>query len=257
VIEKNLFSCYNNFKYYKSKHKDMTQKGTFLQRISVRKGALALASFLVVASAGSYALASNTSNFQLTINPGTLSIDIVNGSYVTVASPTVVFGAVTTGFSCQTPGATGTFGTATQKLYIANPDAADNGWTASLAASDPTDEWSDTVPLDFNDPTGTPSGCADGADADSSKGKMTVNASGATLANGQCTGCNTSNVTLGSSASFSEGVLDSVTVASAAAAANDIADYTVQGVAVSQTIPSSQPASSGYDINMVLSIVAL
>lgn len=226
--------------------------------VSFVKKTLSTVSMMVLMFAGSYALASSTSNFQLTINPGTLSIDIVNGSYVAVASPSVVFGAVNASFGCQTPGASGTFGTATQQIYIANPDAADNGWTASLAASAPTNLWSSATGLDFNDPSGTPAGCADGGgDTDTRGGQMTVNPSGATLANGQCTGCNTSNVTLGSSAAFDEGTTDSITVASAAAAANDIADYTVQGVAVTQTIPGSQPAANDYDINMVLSIVAL
>ncbi len=118
-----------------------------------------------------YVLASSTSNFTQTINPGSLAVDIVDGSYVTVGSPSVAMNAATFSFTCQT--ATGTFGTASQQIYVANPDAADNGWVVSLAASSPTAYWNSAgTKMDFNDPTS--SGCTDGADTDSYKGQMTV-----------------------------------------------------------------------------------
>jgi flagellin-like hook-associated protein FlgL len=100
--------------------------------------------------------AAQTSNFTQTINAGTLSIDIVDGSYVTVGSPSVTMSAKTFSFTCLTGGSasTGTFGTTTQRIYIKNPDGADNGWTASLAASAPTAVWDGAVSdYDFNDPT--------------------------------------------------------------------------------------------------------
>src|SRR3989338_11086117 len=78
-----------------------------------------------------YVLASSTSNFQQTVNAGTLAVDIVDASYVTVGSPSVTMGAVTFAFTCQT--ATGSFGSASQVIYVSNPDAADNGWVVSLA----------------------------------------------------------------------------------------------------------------------------
>lgn len=59
-------------------------------------------------------------------------------------------------------------GTATQKIYVQNPDAADNGWTMSLAAATTTASWVGTGgSMDFNDPTSI--GCTDGADADGNK----------------------------------------------------------------------------------------
>jgi hypothetical protein len=95
---------------------------------------------------------SATSSFTQTINPGTLTVDIVDGSYVTVASPAVAMNAVTFSFACQT--ATGTFGTGTQNIYVKNPDAADNGWVVSLAAAAPTAFWASAgTNMDFNDPT--------------------------------------------------------------------------------------------------------
>ena len=217
-----------------------------------------LMAFALIFGGASAALASNISNFRQVINAGTLAIDIVDGSFVTVASPVVDFTPVNVSFACQT--STGTFGTGTEQIYISNPDAADNGWTASIAATSGTTAVWDSAgtDFDFNDPSGAPAGCADGGgDADSLAGQLTVNASGATLANGQCTSCTTANVTLGSSSAFSEGVTDSITLASAAAASDDVADYTIQTISLSQTIPPGQPAATDYDIDMTLSIVAL
>jgi hypothetical protein len=85
---------------------------------------------------------------------------------------------------------------------------------------------------------------------------MTIDPSGATLAAGNCASCDTTGVTLGSSTAFSEGATDSITLVTAAAGADDIGDWTVQGIDVSQTIPAEQPAATDYDIDMTLSIVA-
>jgi len=199
-------------------------------------------------------LASSTSNFTQTITAGSLAIDIVNGSYVTVASPAVAMGSKTFSFACQT--STGTLGTVTQMIYVYNPDAADAGWTASLAGSATTALWASAGPdYDFNDPT--TSGCTDGADADAFGGQMTVDASGGTLAKGQCATCVTTNVTKGSSGSFNEGTTNSITVLAGAAGSDDIGDWTLIGVAISQKIPAEQIPATDYNINMVLSIVAL
>jgi len=198
-------------------------------------------------------LASPTSNFTQTINAGTLAVDIVDASYVTVGSPSVAMNAATFSFSCQS--STGTLGTATQQIYVVNPDAADNGWVVSIAASAPTSFWDGAAAdFDFNDPT--TSGCADGGDTDSLIGQMTIDASGGTLAVGGCSSCVTTNITKGSSNAFSEGTVNSITVLTGAAGSDDIGDWTLQGVSLSQTIPAEQPAASDYDINMTLSVVS-
>lgn len=200
-----------------------------------------------------YVLASSTSNFTQTINPGTLAVDIVDGSYVTVGSPTMAMSTATFSFSCQT--ITGSFGTASQQIYIANPDAADNGWAVSLAASAVTAVWDGAASdFDFNDPTG--SGCTDGADSpDTIGGQMTIDPSVATLAQGQ-SAHGVVNISKGSSAAFNSGTVDSITVLTGAAASVDIGDWTLQGVGISQKIPAEQPAASDYDINMVLTVAA-
>ena len=199
-----------------------------------------------------YVLASSTSNFTQTINAGTLAVDIVDGSYNSVSSPTMAMSNATFSFSCQTN--TGSFGTASQQIYVSNPDAADNGWTVSLAGSATTAVW-DSAGTDFDFNDGSGSGCTDGADADSVGGQMTVDASGATLAAGP-SGASTANITKGSSASFVEGTTNTITILTGAAGSADIGDWTLQGVSISQKIPAQQPAASDYNINMVLSIVA-
>lgn len=209
---------------------------------------------LVVSSTGVYVWASSTSSFTQTINAGTLSTDIVDASHASVASPSVAMNAVTFSFSCQT--ATGTFGTATENIYVSNPDAADNGWTLTLAASATTDVW-DSAGTDFDFNDSSDSGCTDGADTDSLGGQMTVDPSGATLAVGQCASCVTTNITKGSSTAYVEGTTDSVTLLTAAAASSDIGDWKLTGVSISQKIPAEQPAASDYDINMTLTVTAL
>ena len=202
-------------------------------------------------------LASSTSNFTQTITAGTLSIDIVNGSYVTVGSPSVAFGSVAFSFACRTAGnrTAGTFGTASEVIYVQNPDAADGGWTASLAGSSVAAVWDSAgTDYDFNDPTN--SGCGDGADSpDTVGGQMTVDASVGTLAAGACLTCVTTNITKGSGTSYSSGVTDSVTLLTAAAGSDDIGDWKLTGVSILNTVPAEQPAAADYDINMTLSIV--
>lgn len=207
----------------------------------------------ILAFGGAAVYALDTSNFTQTINAGTLAIDIVDGSYVTVGSPTVAFPAATFSFACQSSDAT--FGTASQQIYVSNPDAADNGWSASLAGSAATALWDGAASdYDFNDSTG--SGCTDGGDADTVGGQMTVDASVGTLDVGACTGCTTTSITQGSSASFVQGSVDSITLLTAAAGSDDIGDWTLIGVDISQTIPAQQAAAADYDINMVLSVVS-
>jgi len=185
---------------------------------------------------------------------GTLTTDIVDASYVTVGSPTVAMNTATFNFTCQT--VTGSFGTASQQIYINNNNGANNGWTLTVAAQATTNIWDSAgTDYDFNDPTG--SGCTDGGDAgDSVGGQMTVDPSVATLAVGQCGSCTTANVSKGSSAAFNEGTTDTITLLSATAASDDVGDWKLTGVSISQKIPAEQPAASDYDINMVLTVTA-
>lgn len=197
-------------------------------------------------------LASPSSNLTQTINPGTLAIDIVNAGYTPVASPSVAMTAVTFSFACQS--STGTFGTATEQIYVQNPDAADDGWSVSIGADLSTAVWESAgVDFDFNDPGS--SGCADGAtDTDLLGGQLTINPASATLSAGN-SGSSVTNISKGSSAGFAEGTIDSITLLTAAAGSDDIGDWTLIGVGLSQAIPGKQPAASDYSISLTVTII--
>lgn len=198
---------------------------------------------------------SATTALTQVINAGTLTADIVDASYQPVASPSISMSSQTFSFACGS--STGTLGTATQQLYVQNPDAADGGWSLTIAASSPTAVWDSAgTDYDFNDPQSA--GCADGgSDTDTVAGQMTINASGGTLATGACSTCTTSNITKGTSASFAKGTLNSITLLTAASSSDDIGDWTLQGVSISQTIPGEQPAASDYDISLTITATAL
>jgi len=191
------------------------------------------------------------------INSGTLTTDIVDASYVPVSSPSLAMSAKNFSFSCQS--STGTLGTATQQLYVQNPDAADGGWTLTIAAtSGPTSFWhsnSSSASYDYNDSTS--SGCTDGDDTDSLAGQMTIDASSGTLAKGNCASCTVTNITKGSQASFAESSVNSITLLNAAPGSDDIGDWKLTGVGISQTIPPEQPAASDYSINLTITVAAV
>ncbi len=203
--------------------------------------------------------AANTSDLTQSITTGTLSTDILDASRVTVASPSAALGAKNFSFTCQSGGSasTGTLGTNAQRMYVTNPDGADSGWTLTIAAtSGATARWANggvNQFFDFNDPTG--SGCTDGGDADSSAGQLTIDPNAGTLT-ADCSSCTTANVTKGSSAAFSQGVTDSITLLNASAASDDVWRGYLTGATLSQTIPAEQAADS-YSINLTLTTTAL
>lgn len=198
--------------------------------------------------------AASTSRFTQVINPGTLSADIVDASYTPVANPAVQMPPMNFSFACQDSVAT--FGTATEQIYVQNPDGADNGWTMTLAPAAASATWSGTNgQYDFNDPSGT--GCDDGGDGDTYGGQMTVDPSVGTVAKGVCKNCTTADVSKGVATAFEEGVKDSVTLMSGSAASADIGDWTLQGVQITQKIPAEQLAGTDYAIDMVLSVQAI
>jgi len=147
------------------------------------------------------------------------------------------------------------------RLYAINPSAATpNGWNVTMAPTGgATALWQNpgaTKKFDFNDPTGSNAGCSDGADTDTFAGQITVNPAAATLTT-DCQSCTATGVTKGSSAAFSQGATDSVTLLSASSAANNPWRGYLTGVGLSQTIPAEQAADSSYSINMTLTITAL
>lgn len=228
-----------------------------LTNYSLRKLNFGLAIFLAVFMVSSlivvsYTSASATSSWTQVIGSGTLSVDIVDAATSTIASPYLNLDNATFSFTCQAT--TGTFSTSTQQIYIQNPDAADGGWSVTLAAANPANVWDGAASdFDFNDPTG--SGCTDGADAgDTVGGQMTVDPSAGVIMVGDCAACSTANVSAGSSFAFSEGVKDDITIVTGAAGSDDVGDWAIRTISISQTIPAEQGAASDYTISMVLSI---
>ena len=222
--------------------------------------ALIVVSVMVLVVSVAHVSAANTPTLNQTINSGTLATDILDASRVAVGSPAAAFSAKSFSFDCQYSGSasTATLGTNSQRLYAINPDAADNGFTLTIAAtSGVTTLWQNggsSQNYDFNDPTGVNAGCTDGGDADSRPGQLSVDPSVSTLTT-DCGTCTATNVTKGSSSAFNQGTTDSITLLNAAAASDDIWRGYLTDIAMSQTIPAEQPADS-YSINMTVTITA-
>lgn len=180
---------------------------------------------------------------------GALTVDIVNSSGTTVASPSMAMTSATFSFNYQT--ATGTFGVATEKIRVQNT-TANAQWNLTIAADlGATSFWDGTSDYDFNDPTAN---AEDGGDDDSLGGQMTINASGATIT--PEAGCANTGLTLGSSTALSEGVTNSANLITAGATAETDCYWDLTGVSISQTIPAEQPADS-YTISMTLTATAV
>jgi len=192
---------------------------------------------------------------ELVTSPtGSLNADIVDAAGSSVASPSFGFSGLVAPFACAT--STATLGVSTQRIRVKNTTDTP-GWSLSMAATaGSTALWSAGTPkYDFNDAAGSPSGCSAGLDSDIYGGQMTVDASVGTVTARLVSACTTTGVTKGSSAAFSEGVQNSVTLMNASASANTGCFWEMTGVSVSQKIPGGQTAGS-YIINMTLTVVA-
>jgi hypothetical protein len=211
----------------------------------------------VLVSSG-VAFAANTPTFNQTISAGALSTDVLNASRVSVASPSATLSAKTFNFDCQTGGSasTGTLGTTSEREYVMNPGAANNGWTLTMAAtSGATALWtSGGNTFDFND-AGT-SGCTDTptTETDTKPGQLTVNPSAGTLT-ADCATCTVANISKGSSAAFVEGTTNSITLLNAALASDDNWRGYLYGSTLSQTIPAEQVAGA-YTLSMTITVTA-
>ena len=182
---------------------------------------------------------------------GSLTVDIVDGAGSPVASPAVSMNPLTFSFNSQTAG--GTLGTVSAEKIRVENNTGHYQWNVTLApAGGPTDFWDSAganPDYDFNDPT---AGGLDGGDTDSIGGQMTVDAS-VGLLGGTCT---STGITQGSSASYSEGVVDSITLLSAGASADRGCYWDFTGVDISQTVPPEQAVDS-YSIDMVLTLTII
>jgi len=234
--------------------RDMVAKTFFGKRNSV----FIAVALLIFSVASVYA--ANTPDLTQTISAGSLTTDIRDASRVPVGSPAVAFSGVTFSFDCLSGASrpSGTFGTGTERIYVDNPDAADDGWTLAFAATGgATEDWDDAGSnnYDFNDPGGAPAGCGDGGDADSEIGQLSVDpTTGSTTTD--CGSCGTTGITLGSASAYNQGTVDSITLVNAAAGSDDIGRWYFTGLDLDQTIPAEQPPAA-YTLNMTLTVTAL
>lgn len=184
--------------------------------------------------------------------PGPLTVDIVDESGASVASPSVNMTTANVSLDCQT--ITGTFGTAAQRVRVNNATAAP-GWTLSAAiTAGSTAVWSSgTSQYDYNDPGGTPSGCLDSGDADMFAGRLNIQPGTGTIT--PKSGCGGTGINLGPTTAFSEGTTDAVTLASASIGAATNCYWDITGLNLSQTIPAEAPAGN-YTLNITLTAVS-
>ena len=182
--------------------------------------------------------ANNATTLNQTINEGTLSVDIVDAAGDPVASPSVIFGAVSFSFSAQD--ATGTLGTATEKIRLSNPTASET-WSVNMAATGGADTlWTDSTYTYPFDSTG-------GADS----GRLTVDPSVGTIT-AIGSGCTNTNVTKGASDYFLSGTTDSIDLMNAVAGADIDCQWDLTGVSLSQRLPAGQEPSTTYSIGMTI-----
>jgi hypothetical protein len=188
------------------------------------------------------------------ITPATLGVDVVDASGATVPSPSVLFGALNTSFTCQTNNAT--LGTASEKLRVGN-GTANELWTLSIGATAGVNaNWSNgsTGQYDYNDSAGAPAGCADGVDADSLPGRLSVDASTATITTPQYD-CDITGVSKGGASAFVQGVTDAITIANTSSSAIANCDFDLTDIDLNQQVPAERPTGN-YSINMTITVTA-
>lgn len=189
------------------------------------------------------AFAAPASNLTQTINPGTLSADIMDASRNPVANPSVDFSAMNFSFDCETT--TGMLGTDSERLYVTNGYYATGGWTLTMAATDGAGAaWQnsdDSQSYQYNDSTN--GGC--------DNGQLTVDPSSATVTT-DCANCSNATITKGSPTAMT-GVTPA-TLMTGGTNADGWRGY-LTGVTLSQKVPAEQPADS-YSIDMTLTATA-
>lgn len=180
---------------------------------------------------------------------GVLGVDIVNSSGVAVSTPSISMSGF--GFSFADTVSNSVLGSADEKIRVDNA-SSNAGWALSISAfNGPTALWEDGIKkYDFNDPT---SSVSDGPDSDSYGGQMTFNPSSGSLT--PKSGCANTGLTLGSLASFSEGVVNSINLVNASSNAGLNCYWDLTGVDVSQSVPGEQ-IEGNYSISLMLSVIA-
>jgi hypothetical protein len=198
---------------------------------------------LALAIVPTSAYAAPTPTLNQTVNPGTLSTDVLGSDGTTpVGSPTVNFPAINKGFTCQTN--TATLGDASNRLYVTNL-ASNNGWNIAIAATGgAAANWTaGGNTYKYNDAAGT--GCTNG--------QMTVDPSVSTITLDCSSSCTATGLIKGTSTAFDGTTTTSVTLLTKP----DGAAWRgyVTGVGLSQKIPAGQ-AAGAYSLPMTITVTA-
>jgi alpha-tubulin suppressor-like RCC1 family protein len=209
-----------------------------------------------VAQSTGTAYASYAAYPEVVTASGVLSVSIVDGAGAPVTTPSLSMPSTTISTSCQA--VSGLIGTASQKIRIGN-ETSSPSWSLNLAATaGTTAKWQhQTEPdsYDYNDPSGSPSGCFSGSDGDMRAGRLTVKPADPTALITPKSGCSTTGLSLGSNAGYSEGVVDSITLVNASSSASTLCYWDITGIGLSQMIPASQPAGT-YAIDVTATVLA-
>lgn len=182
---------------------------------------------------------------------GELTVDIVDESGNSVANPSVQLGAIPFGFDCTA--SSGMLGSASRRLRVTN-DTDNPNWSLSITATGGVNAgWTNgTDYYDYNDDEGSPSGCADGPDADSEAGQLSFDPSVATRT--PKSGCSNSGTVLGAQEGFRQGSVDAITLMTGSGASTGCY-WDVTGIGISQQIPA-ETAGGTYTLNLTVTIMA-
>lgn len=190
---------------------------------------------------------------QVSTTGGVLTVDIVDAGGTPVANPSRNMADVSFSFDCETT--TGQLGVGQQRVRVDNGTATPT-WSLTIAAtSGNTETWQvASNEYDFNDPAGTPAGCADGGDSDSLAGQLSWDLGSVNIT--PQGGCNSTGISAGSDAGFNEGTLDSVTLATASSSADTGCYWDFRNMDINQTIPAEQRYDQNYNINLTVTVTA-
>jgi hypothetical protein len=176
--------------------------------------------------------------------------DFVDNNANSLDDVSIDMSAIIANGRCQT--ATGTLGTATQKLSIYNGSSS-NGWSMSIAPTLGDDaKWMSTDQqhsYSFNNSSGFPAGC----DENGNGGQLTVRPSNATIT--PWTLCSNNGISLSPDAAFGQGSSSAITIATGSSSVDQNCSWMVDGVDLSQKIPGSAKAGS-YTLDLTQTIVA-
>jgi len=167
-----------------------------------------------------------------------LAVEFVDSSGSAVANPVVDFGVSSVSFDEQYVGAE--LGTTNQRIRVIN-GRNEAMWTLTLQAKNgPSALWlADSNGYDFNDAGG--------------EGFLEVDPSGAVISS--VFPANSANgLNRGSSAVFSQGVLDFINIASASNTADAPGIWEFTGIDLMQMIPAGQ-VSGNYSIDFILTVI--